>query len=323
MAEPLTIEIPRMRYDITMPILDGRVTVEGVSFKKTSALSSMINHTDSPLATGEFGLADLNLGYFLPAIEAGWELVGLPVFTKRKPVFPMIFCRSDRGIESPRDLIGKRVATRQYRTALTVWARGLLGERWGVDASQMEWQVGADEVFMLHPPARPVRVGGGTEDMIQRFLDGEVDVLITDVSDRRLFETLESHPDVGRLFEDYAAEDYRLYQDTGIYTPMHLLVMSRPLAQSHPGLAKRIYDAFETAKAIHYQDQLSDRAGFSVVYLRERVLEQIARWGDPWKYGISANRQMLETFVRYNQEQGMIAKAPEWSRMFSEETLNT
>ena len=37
-------------------------------------------------------------------------------------------------------------------------------------------------------------------------------------------------------------------------------------------------------------DIMNDRAGFSVVYLREALLEQERTWGDPFKYGISATK---------------------------------
>jgi hypothetical protein len=58
---------------------------------------------DNPqLREGDFGLCDLNLGYLLPAIDAGWQLIGLPFFSKRKSVYPFIFCRVDSGIDSPK-----------------------------------------------------------------------------------------------------------------------------------------------------------------------------------------------------------------------------
>jgi len=87
---PLEIEFPVMRYDITMPILEGRVAIEGVKLKPVKS-SSMINKEDPKMKAGDFGLCDLNIGYWLPAVEAGWEIVGLPVFSKRKPVYQLIF----------------------------------------------------------------------------------------------------------------------------------------------------------------------------------------------------------------------------------------
>ena len=71
----------------------------------------MINKEDPKLKSGEFGLMDLNLGYFLPAIESGWEIIGLPVFSKRKPIYQLIFCHADAAIRSPQDLAGKRIGS--------------------------------------------------------------------------------------------------------------------------------------------------------------------------------------------------------------------
>src|SRR5262245_65013881 len=81
----LEVEFPVMRYDITMPILEGRVAIDGVKLKPVKS-SSMINKEDPKMKAGDFGLCDLNIGYWLPAIESGWEIVALPVFSKRKPV---------------------------------------------------------------------------------------------------------------------------------------------------------------------------------------------------------------------------------------------
>ena len=116
--ELLEVELPVIRYDITMPLLEGKVGVEGVKFKPVKA-SSMISKEDPELKSGDFGLRDLNVCYFLPAIEAGWQLIGLPVFSKRKPVYQLIFCHRDAGIRQPKDLEGKRIGARTYRTAIT------------------------------------------------------------------------------------------------------------------------------------------------------------------------------------------------------------
>ena len=100
----------------------------------------------------------------------------------------------------------------------------------------------------------------------------------------------------------------------GIFTPVHMIVMSRKLDREHPELAAKFYAAFEKAKQIAYDDILSDRGGFSVVYLRERMKEQMAAWGDPWKYGIKANKTTIDAFIKYNVEQGMIRSTPSYRR---------
>src|SRR5437762_3292453 len=95
-AETVEIPITFMRYDLTMPVIDGRVTIDGVKLVPTrSAPNGTMISPESPIPSGDFGIIDMNMGNWLPAIEAGWELVGLPVFTKRKHVYTYLFCRSD------------------------------------------------------------------------------------------------------------------------------------------------------------------------------------------------------------------------------------
>jgi 4,5-dihydroxyphthalate decarboxylase len=318
----LELEFPVMRYDITMPILEGRVTIDGVKLKPVKS-SSMINKEEPKMKAGDFGLCDLNIGYWLPAIEAGWEIVALPVFSKRKPVFQLIFAHVDSGVETPKDLEGKRIGSRTYRTALTVWARGLLHDRYGVDPSKIRWIVQAKEVFSVHDQTAKIAYVDDKKSMVERLIAGEVDALITDISDTKLFATLESHPKVKRLFPEYITEDQKLYNETGIYTPVHMIVMSRKLDRERPDLAAKFFTAFEQAKQIAYDDILSDRGGFSVVYLRERMKEQIQNWGDPWKYGIKANQLTIDAFIKYNVEQGMIRSQFFYADLFAAGTLDT
>jgi len=318
----IEVDFPVMRYDITLPLLEGRVPIEGVVLNPVK-FSSMINKEDAKLRAGDFGLMDLNIGYFLPAIEAGWQIVGLPVFSKRKPVYQLIFCHADAGIGAPKDLSGKRIGSRTYRTALTVWARGLLRERHGVDFANVNWILQAKEVFPVHDTGLRIDYVDETKNMAQRLIAGELDAMITDISDTTMFENLEHHPKIKRLFPDYLQEDLDLYNDTGIFTPVHMIVMSRKLDRERPDLAGKFYAAFEKAKALAYDDILSDRGGFSLVYLRERLKEQLAKWGDPWKYGVKANQTSIDAFIKYNVEQGMIRKAPTYADIFAAGTLDT
>ena len=282
----------------------------------------MINKEDPKLKAGDFGLLDLNMGYFLPAVEAGWEIVGLPVFSKRKPVYQLLFCNSESAIRSATDLSARRSAR-----ALTV--RRSPSGRAACSRSAMAWTfrvawvLQAREVFPVHDPSLDIEYVDESQNMAQRLIAGELDALITDISDTKLFEALENNPKVRRLFANYVEDDQELYNDTGIYTPVHMIVMSRRLDRQHPELAGKFYTAFEKAKQIAYDDILSDRGGFSVVYLRERLKEQMATWGDPWQYGIKANKTTMDAFIRYNVEQGMVRGAPSYEEIFAAGVLDT
>lgn len=321
-SELLEIGFPNMRYDITLPLLQGRVEIEGVKLKPVKS-SSMVFSDNPELREGNFGLCDLNIGYLLPAIEAGWEITALPVFSKRKTAYQFVFCRTDRGIQTPKDLEGKTIGSTSYRTALTVWVRGFLQHYHGVDVTKMRWEAARGFFPVYDEKTRIAAAPDAKKNVVDRLVEGEVDAIITDISDVKLFEVLENHPKIRRLFPDYIARDERLYRETGIYTPVHAMVMSKKLDRQHPDLAAKLFRAFEQAKKIAYDDILSDLAGFSVVYLRERMKEQIERWGDPWKYGIRANRSTIDAFVQYNLEQGMIRSSLSDKDIFASGTLDT
>ena len=323
-VQELEIEFPIMRYDITMPLLEGRIPIEGVRLKPVPSANTMVFRDVPALREGSFGLCDLNLGYLLPAIDAGWEITALPVFSKRKPSYQYIFIRNDVGIESPKDLAGKRIGTRSYPTALTIWNQGLLEERYGVDHSQLQWHAAVELFFPIHDDASQIQVDLDPQKSAADILiDGDVDAVITDISDIKMLNRMVSHPKLRRLFPNYQEEDEQLYRETGIFAPVHLMVMSRKLEREHPGLAGKLYDAFEKAKEQAYTDILNERGGFSVLYLREQLEAQQQRWGDPFRYGINANRGMLDTFFRYNAQQGLVRAPLALDQVFSKETMDT
>ena len=320
----MELQFPVMRYDHTMPLLEGRIEIEGVTLKPTPT-PAMIFDDNPALRTGDFGLCDLNVGYWLSAVEAGWQIIGLPLFIKRKPLYQYLFVRNDRGIEQPKDLEGKSIATGTYPTGITIQLQGLLQHRHGVDTSTLRWVAnGVNKAFPVHTELPRIETASGEpRNPWARLLDGEVDALITDISDGNAWDALEHDAGVRRLFSDYVSQDKDLYESTGIYPVMHLIVMSKKLNHERPELAKQVYDAFEMAKELAYADTLNDRAGFSVVYLRERFVEQMRDWGDPWKYGVSANRAFIDQYVQFNFEQGITTRALSDSEIFASSTLDT
>jgi hypothetical protein len=92
----------------------------------------------------------------------------------------------------------------------------------------------------------------------------------------------------------------------------HLIVMKQELAEAEPGLVERLCRAFETAKQRGLQAALETPAERPIPGLS--VDETISLFGpDPWAYGISKNRAVLQTFLDGAREQGLIAApmAPE------------
>jgi len=316
----ITLPITNMRFDVTMPLFEGRVAIEGATLEPVQT-TPMVFADVPDLRTGDFGIWDLNMGYLLTAIEEGWEFAALPVFQKRKPVLQFIYVAD--GINSPRDLEGARIGTRQYRTSVTIWARGILAEHFGVDISGIKWAAGIDEFFPNLDSAGGIEKIDASASLPDMLINGEIDAMISDISDGALFDRLEAEPKVKRLFADYREQDLAMGTKTGFLPAMHLMVISAKLDRDHPGLALRAYQAFEEAKALSYEDIRNDRGGLPIVHMREAFDAQMAAWGDPLVGGIAANRSMIETFIRYNVEQGSIAAPIPLERIFAASVLET
>ena len=323
MAEELEIQIPWLRYDVTLPLMEGRVPIEGVTLVPSrDAPNGTILGQDSPLETGDFGLVDLNMANWLPAIEAGWELVGLPVFPKRKHVYTYLFCRAEANIATPKDLEGKRVLSTISGSSVAIWLKALLEHHHGVDIDAIIW-VSTREPWPLHNSRWTIEPVERRKNAADALLDGDVDAIMVDVSDRQLYEVLENDPAIRRLFPDYLQEAKRLYRETGIYVPVHMIAMSKKLDREHPDLAAKLFAAFEEAKRLADEDVLGDRAGFSVIDLRERVLAQRQEWGDLFRHGIAANKAAIDTFASYCHEHGIVKDIFTYEQMFAAGTLDT
>src|SRR6266581_2091252 len=145
MAQEIEVQVPYMRYDITIPFCEGRVEIDGVKLvrSKNPGGGSAFG-PDSPIATGDFGVCDLNIGTLLPGVERGDQMVALPWFSKRKPVYTFVYTRAAANINTPKDLEGKRVWTGLTGSAIGIWLKGLLADRYGVDVDKITWVVGRD-----------------------------------------------------------------------------------------------------------------------------------------------------------------------------------
>ena len=323
MANDLEIQIPWMRYDVTLPLIEGRVPIEGIKIVPSrSAPKGTVFGPDSPLKTGDFGLVDLNMANWLPAIEAGWQLVGLPIFPKRKHLYTYVFCRADAGISDPKDLEGKRVLSTVTSSAVAIWLKAFLEKRHDVDIDSITW-VSPREQWPIHNNRWRLERLELRKSVTEVLLDGDVDATMVDVSDRRLYEVLEKDPRIKRLFPDYLREARRLYKDAGIYVPVHMIVMSKKLDLQYPNLAGRLFAAFEKAKQLAYEDVLDDRSGFSLIDLRERFLAQNRDWGDLFPNGIAANKHTIDIFISYCHEYGIVKDAWSYEKVFAASTLDT
>jgi 4,5-dihydroxyphthalate decarboxylase len=134
---------------------------------------------------------------------------------------------------------------------------------------------------------------------------GELDAIIG----TSLPESMQTNPDVVRLFPNFRAIEHDYFRRTRIFPIMHVVVIRKATYERDRSLAPRLYAAFEAAKALAWQRM--NRVGTLAYMLPWMIddLEEIAHvfGGDPWPYGIEPNRPTLAALMAYLHEQHMIA----------------
>lgn len=236
----------------------------------------------------EFDVAEMAVVTYLSARRYGVPLTALPVVLRT--VFPHASFRFNvgAGIDTPKDLEGKRVGTRAYTVTPGVLERGLLSDRYGVDLDAISWVTADTEhvvQYQKHLPANVISAGEGV-DLFPRLASGDLDAGVTGVDLQR-----RESPNVRRLFPDAVALDREHYQRTGIVPPYTIVVVKDAVLAAHPWLAEALYEAFLSAKA----------QGTSP---SPRVAEVVD--GDPLPYGRSANRRGFEELIRLCCEQHIL-----------------
>jgi len=317
---------PNHRYDLLQPLLQGRVEIDGVTLRPSAPFESAGYFDNPKFRDGAFGLLDTNVGDVLPAIEAGWDMVCLPVFNKRKPVYNYLWVRAGRGIDAPKDLEGKTLATVGYASSISTYSRGLLQRFYGVDLTKLRWLLPAAGRFPLHGgiEAQVEIATGERKGPVQRLLDGEVDGSTGDITDAAAWASLESSDQVRRLFPDYQELNRRLWREHQIFTPTHVIVMGGRLNREQPELARKLYDAFARSKELALTDAMGDGTSYSMLIgAREAMRDQLQTWGDVYPFGIAANRNTLDWFLDFNQEQGITKGRMTYEQVFAPGTLDT
>ena len=111
----LPIDMAGYDYDRVHSLIDGRVEIEGCNLDfEISSIGEMNTHIFSGPQTREvteIGLHPFMLAY---ANDGFRDYTLIPVFPLRVFRHKSVFIRTDRGIEKPEDLRGKKIGTTGY-----------------------------------------------------------------------------------------------------------------------------------------------------------------------------------------------------------------
>jgi 4,5-dihydroxyphthalate decarboxylase len=315
----------------TLPLRDGRVRADGIQLAVSTIHPSEMFWRQLHFA--EFDISEMSWSSLLIAISQGdTRWVGLPVFTSRGFPHTGILVRTDRGIEKPEDLKGKRVAVPEYQQTSALWSRGVLQHEFGVMATDMDWYMERTEE-MSHGGATGFQPPAGLkfqrivppENIGTMLLDGKVDASLLYLTDVNLVDRsrvdLRNRPEIGLLFRDQVAEGARYYKKTGFYPANHCVVVQRQVVEQNPWVALNIYKAFAAAKDLAHQPAKE----VASIYFDLDLLPRDRREAldvDPYPYGVKANRAMLEALTQYSHEQGFTRRRLTLEEVFYPATLD-
>lgn len=301
-------------YDCVRPLFDASIEPQGAQLVVTRSASPEAMRRQ--LTAWEFDVCEMAFGAYLIARARGADVTAIPVFPRRAFFHTSFLCRAR--VASPYDLAHTRIGVPEYVQSATVWARGVLEHDFALDARTVQWYVeragsnSTGEVLGFAPPADiPVRQTPGGRSLAAMLATEELDVAWIGASPQGT-----AGDAVRALFPDPIAEGQRYYAAHGYVPANHLYMIRGELARRQPDLVLALYRAFGAAKALARQSLPSGTAP-GVLFGNEnltRACESLD--GDPFAYGIGANRTMLEAIVRFCVEQGLVRDPPPVEQLF-------
>ena len=322
---PLRLSLAIGDYDRIRPIADGSVRIDGVD-----PVMSILDPEEiffRAFKYADFDICELSLSsYVVKTANGSCPYIGVPVFPSRAFRHTSVYVRTDRGIDRPEDLKGRRVGVPEYQLTANVWVRAIL-EEYGVSPSDITWVRGGYEhpereekiALQLPPEIRLESLPAGAT-LSTALADGTIDAVIGPRAPS-CFER--GHPQVGRLWKDPVAAASEWYGTHKIFPIMHLLGVRKDVAAQHPYLPAALVKAFEEAKTTALA-KLTNTAATKVTlpFVEERLQHARALMGeDFWSYGLAPNRHVLDVFLKAHHAQGLSSRLVQPEELFHPASL--
>src|SRR5262245_11368854 len=205
----------------------------------------------------EFDAAEMSLSsYVLSLFDSNPAFIAIPVFPSRMFRHSCIYVHRERGIQTPRDLIGKRVGVPEYQLTACVWIRGILADEHDVPIDSVVYATGGLEepgrpqkLPLDLPPAIRVQPTAAGQTVAALLGRGDIDAIYTP----RVPSTFDDgRGSVTRLFEDFAAAERDYFRRTGVFPIMHTVVIKRSVYDRDPWVAQSLHKAFCASQQLAY-----------------------------------------------------------------------
>ena len=318
-TDPISIAVGA--YDRTAALLDGSIQVEG--FNTQFVAGDLEEIFAQAFSSAPFEVTELSFSNFLISSARGTcPYIALPIFPSRSFRHSAIYVRSGAGINSPADLRGKRIGTREYSNTVSLVVRGILTDEYGFAPEANEWLIGdVDHVERQTIDSKNWPTNGVSIKAVQGrplsslMHSGELDVLLSYSPP----EHFGKDTSMGRLFPDWRRVEQDYFQRTHVFPVMHIMGIRKDVLSAHPTLSKALLDAFEKAKHVALA-QLAVHQTLPIMLpwmTAEAEATEALMGKDFWQYGLEANRAVLETQIRWSFEQGLIPRRPALEEIFA------
>lgn len=301
-------------YEITRPLKEGAVKPDGIDLTVLTGPDSRERHWRMA-RNHEYDICEFNAPAYFMARFRDHPMTAIPVYLHRRFRHGFVFVNTTKGIKKPTDLIGRKVGGTNFLPAGNIWIRGILEEYFGVPHKKLTWITEREEDIEFTPPEglkiEMILPNKSLDDMLA---EGELDAMISPTFPRSF---LRGDNRVARLFSNYKEIEIDYYRQTGIFPIMHVTVIRQEIIDKHPWVAVSLVRAFDEAKRLAYERVRNPRV-VPLAWFSHAWEEQNEILGhDPWTYGLGeANRETLETALRYTYQQGLIGRQMLLSELF-------
>ncbi len=328
------------------PLVDGGVKSQMLDLETVVTTPPELFYRN--LKNDEFDVFEMSLSEYLIAREQAksdrWHWCALPIFPAKAFVWLGLYVNTAAGIAELKDLRGKRVGVPDYVMTAALWMRITLSELCGIRPRDISWYIGRTQDLShggqlgaaANPPANVSVNRLSSAQTFDVMLDsGEIDAAygFAPRHDPKLFKLnidryggtpLDGNPRLKKLFPDAGRTVIEaFFKKTGIVPANHVIVAQRRLLDQHPELAAELFRLFSASKQAAY-DKAARRGSAYLYFPDNDPVSQAAIYGDdPFPFGISRNRPMLDMLFRNSHEEGLTRKLATIEHVFFKETLDT
>ena len=309
-------------YARVMPLAAGDVKPDGValtlvhgaggSWEMRAEMLRRALH-DPEVQGGEASMA----GHLRRLDQGDRSHVALPVFPLRNFTARDLYVRKGGVVETPADLVGKRVGMYDWVASGSIWYRHFLNFI-NVPPQSLEWWIGdiddprpPTHLYTLPPGVHRAPEGRSLSDML---LSGELDAIYSPPRPRRY------HPVDGpiiRLFTDVRPVERDYFRKTGCFPPQHLVILRRETWERNKWVAPSLTAAFVRCNDMFAAAQR--QFPYASPWLDLELEETEAVMGaDFHPYGFDKNRATIDIFCRQAFELGIVGRLITADEYFAE-----